>query len=145
MASTRTKKPRKIFIDSSVLIAAAISPTGAGRKIINLGFAKRLDLYVSTDVLEETERNLRLKAPEALDLFFSFRESLSAKVIEPTRRQVLRVAKIIEAKDTPIVAGAIRVKADFLVSYDRKHILQYKKEIKTQFNIKVATPDEVIR
>ncbi len=143
----RAKKSRKrrIFLDSSVLIAAAISLTGAGREIINQGFTNKLDLYISPDVLEETKRNLTLKAPQALNYFYKFQRSLVAKSVQPTLTQIIKAAKIIEAKDAPIVAGAIQAKVDFLVSFDRKHLLLRKKEIEMEFNIKVSTPDKVIK
>lgn len=148
MASTqipsRSKKP-KVFLDSSVLMAAAISSTGNARELINRGFIQELELYISPDVLEETERNLKLKAPQALDKFYDFRESLIAKLVKPTQKQVLEVAKHIEPKDAPIVAGAIFSKADFLVSYDRKHLLQQKEKIKNFFHLLVVTPDEVLK
>ncbi len=145
MVLSRTKKPLKVFIDSSVLIAAAISPSGAGREVINQGFTQQLELYISADVLEETERNLKLKAPQALIYFHKFCESLAITVVKPARTQILKAAKIIESKDVPIIAGAMKSKADFLVSYDRRHILLRKDEIEKEFSIKVATPDEVMK
>ncbi len=140
----RSKKP-KIFVDSSVLMAAAISPTGNARELINQGFTQELELYISSDVLEETERNLKLKVPKALGKFYDFRESLLAKSVKPTQIQVLEAAKQIEPKDAPIIAGAIQAKADFLATYDRKHLLQQKEKIKSIFHLLVVTPDEVVK
>lgn len=93
MTSTQKKKVSKVFIDSSVLIAASISTTGAGREIINQGFTKQLGLYISPDVLEETERNLKLKAPKSLPYFHNFRKSLVAKLVKPHRNLILKAAK----------------------------------------------------
>lgn len=147
MASTRIKKPGspKIFIDSSVLIAAAISPKGNAREIINQGFAKALDLYISPDVLEETERNLKLKAPHALEEFYNFKEAFIAKIVVPPRRLILKVAKLVNIKDAPIVAAAIQTKADFLVTYDQKHLLQCAKNIEKNFKVKTYTPDQFFK
>jgi len=64
-------------------------------------------------------------------------------LVKPTKRQILKATKIIEGKDAPIVAGAIFSKADYLVSFDRKHLLQHKKEIEASFKLKVLTPDKV--
>lgn len=122
MAKKKRKKAAKVFIDSSVLIAAAISPTGSAREILEKGFNKKLILYISNDVLEETERNLELKSSKSLDYFYKFSESLVVTVINPTKNQIRKVIKSIEAKDAPIVAGAISAKADYLVTYDRKHL-----------------------
>lgn len=147
MALNQTRnlsKKKIVFIDSSVLIAAAISPKGRARDLINETFTQKLDLYVSADVLEETERNLKLKAPHGLDYFYTSMQSLSLKIVKPAKRQILKAAKIVVGKDAPILAGAIEEKVDYLVTYDRKHLLSHKEEIKTHFNLQVVTPDEII-
>lgn len=140
----KPSKKRKVFVDSSVLIASAISPTGNARELINLGFTKSLELYISPDVLEETERNLKVKAPQGLNYFYTSISNINFKIIKPTNRQILKAAKIIVGKDAPIVAGAVKASADYLVSYDRKHLLKQKQEIEKDFKLKVVTPDELI-
>lgn len=85
------------------------------------------------------------KAPKALPALQLFLEVLNPEVVSPTRALVLKISKIIELKDAPIVAGAISAKADYLVSFDRKHILQHKEVIRTHFKVKVVTPDELVR
>lgn len=144
MASDRIKIV-KVFIDASVLIAAAISPTGSSRDLILSSFRGKIKVAVSNLVLEETERNLLKKAPQALPAFRLFINVLNPEIVKPTKSMLLKVPKVIDIKDVPILAGAIQSKADFLASFDRKHILQHKKEIETKFNIKVVTPDEVIK
>lgn len=62
-----------------------------------------------------------------------------------SKSKILKTAKIVEAKDAPIVAGAVASKADYLVSYDRKHLLRHKKEIEANFKLKVVTPDEILK
>jgi predicted nucleic acid-binding protein len=144
MASTQTSKLSKAFIDSSVLMAAAISPTGAGRELLNQGFVGQVDLSISTDVLQETERNLQLKAPRALPDFYRFRNALAGKLVQPTRTQILRAARVVEAKDAPIVAAALRAWADYLATYDRRHLLSQRDKIKARFGIAVVLPDEIL-
>lgn len=144
MVSDQTK-PSKIFIDSSVLIAAAISPSGSARDLIMKSFRDDIKVVISNLVLEETQRNLANKAPKALPALQLFLEVLNPEVVNPTKTLVLKVSRVVELKDAPIVAGAISSKADYLVSYDQKHLLQHKKEIEANFKIKVITPDEIVR
>ena len=59
----------RAFLDSSVLIAASYSPAGASREIIRLAIPGAIILVTSDLVLEEVERNLAGKAPEALPAF----------------------------------------------------------------------------
>ena len=144
MASTQTGKTSRVFIDSSVLIAAAISSTGAGRELLNQGFAGHVGLYISTDVLQETERNLQLNAPQALSNFHHFRTALAGNLVQPTRSQILRVARDVEPKDAPIVAAALRARADYVATYDRKHLLSQKQKIEARFGVRVVMPDEIL-
>lgn len=140
----KTDKITKVFIDSSVLIAAAISSQGSARDLIKKSLRGEVEIIISDLVIEETQRNLENKAPQALPVLQLFLESLNPLVISPSKSQVLKISKVIEIKDAPIVAGAMKSKADYLVTYDRKHLLSHKKEIKTNFKLNVVTPDEVV-
>lgn len=68
----------RIFIDSSVFIAAAISQTGHAWGIVETGILRPelITLYCSQYVLLETERNLEEKRPQALYDFRRIRENL---------------------------------------------------------------------
>lgn len=138
------KRIDKVFIDSSVLIAAAISPKGSARDFIIKSFLGVVKIVISDLILEETQRNLINKAPKALPDLQLFLEVLNPEIVSPPKRLVSQVAKVIELKDAPIIAGAIFAKVDYLVSFDRKHLLQHKKEIKKNFKVKVVTPDKLL-
>jgi len=56
----------RVFLDASVLFAAAYSATGASREIIRRAIRGQIECVVSDLVLEEARRNLGAKAPEAL-------------------------------------------------------------------------------
>ncbi len=144
MVSAQTKIP-KVFIDSSVLIAAAISSKGSARNLIINSLNNKFKIVISDLVLEETARNLSNKAPKALPALQLFLETLNPEVVSPNKSLVMEASEVVELKDAPIVAGAVAAKADYLVSFDRKHLLQQKQEIKANFKIKVVTPDELTR
>ena len=135
----------KIFIDSSVLIAAAISSKGSARDLIVKTLHGEFEIIVSDLVIEETQRNLVNKVPKALLALQLIFEALNPEVVNPSKTLILRIAEVIEVKDAAIVAGAILSKANYLVSYDRKHLLQHKQEIGTHFAVKVVTPDELVK
>ncbi len=77
-------------------------------------------------------------------MFETFRNALAAAVIDPPESLVLKVARSITPKDAPIVAAALQAQAQYLATYDRKHLLSQKELIKSHFGITVALPDEVI-
>jgi predicted nucleic acid-binding protein len=144
MASQQTSRVISVFVDSSVLIAAAISATGAGRELILLGLHGDVRLMLSTFVLVETQRNLTRKQPAALPMYELFAETLSSAIVDPPESFVREVARSVEPKDAPIVAAAVQARAEYLATWDRKHLLSRKERIEASFPISVVTPDRVL-
>jgi predicted nucleic acid-binding protein len=144
MASPPASRATSAFVDSSVLIAAAISTHGSARDLILEGLRGERPLYLSSLVLEETERNLRKKRPAVLPAFASFRAVLTASVVDPPAELVQQLAAAIQPKDAPIVAAALHAQAVYLATYDQKHLLSQRDAIRTAFGLVVATPEEIL-
>jgi uncharacterized protein len=102
---------RRIFLDSSVLYAAAFSAIGPARRLLLKGLAGTVALALSDLVLEETKRNLAKNAPETLPYFTIIADLLSPQAVHPTKAAVLKAAQIVHLKDAPIVAAAATAKA----------------------------------
>ena len=134
----------KIFIDSSVLIAACISKTGSARQLIVSSFKSKHEIYISNLVFEETMHNLSDKVPAVVPVFRLLQTNFPFRRSKPSKKLILKVSKSIEWKDAPIVAAAIEIKADYLVTFDKKHLLSKKDIIKNKYHLKVITPDELI-
>lgn len=56
----------RIFFDTSVYIAALISPDGAARELVRLAEAMAIRMVVSEEVITETDRVLIAKFPELI-------------------------------------------------------------------------------
>jgi len=125
-------------------MAAAISRTGRARDLIAAGLRGDYVLHVSTLVLRETEGNIIAKAPHALDMLIYITNALPAPVT-PSLTAVEDAMRLVEPKDAPIVAAAVLVKADYLASYDRRHLLAKRMEIEQAYGIMTATPDDILR
>jgi predicted nucleic acid-binding protein len=136
---------RRIFLDSSVLYAAAFSATGPACRLILKGIAGRVALVISDLVLEETKRNLKKNAPLALPSFHLLADLFSPFIIQPTKAEVLKAAQVVHLKDAPIVAAAAKGKADYLATHDVKHLLSQAQAIDTAYGILVLTPAEILR
>jgi predicted nucleic acid-binding protein len=136
--------PRRIFLDRSVLYAAAFSATGPARRLILKGMEGSVALAISDLVLEETKRNLTKNAPSALPAFYLLADLLSPFIIQPTKAQVLKAAQIVHYKDAPIVAAAVKAKADYLATHDVKHLLSHAKAIADAYMITVLTPADLL-
>lgn len=95
-------------------------------------------------MLEETRRNLADKAPQAIAAFELLTEVLGASVVTPSNAAVRRAAGVVNLKDAPIVAAAIRARADYLATHDVKTLLRYKDEVLARLGVRLVQPHEVL-
>ncbi|MCL4541910.1 MAG: PIN domain-containing protein [Chloroflexi bacterium] len=144
MAFQKTSREIRVFLDSSVIIAAAISAVGAGRELVLQGIQGTLKLSLSTFVLLETETNLQNKQRAALPIFEIFKTALLPDLTDPSPTAVHAATQRITPKDAPIVAAALAAGADYLATYDRKHLLREKAAIQSAYGLNVVTPDEIL-
>jgi predicted nucleic acid-binding protein len=135
---------RRIFLDSSVLYAAAFSATGPARRLILKGLEGSIALSLSDLVLEETRRNLTKNAPSALPYFHVLADLFLPFLTNPTKAHVLKAAQIVHLKDAPIVAAAAKANADYLATHDVKHLLTHAQAIEAAYGITVLAPSELI-
>ncbi len=145
MASANAAKPR-IFIDSSVLFAAALSARGPARELFTQFAIGRCHLLITDLVLEETRRNLAKKGPLSLPALEEFLSSSGLETLrDPPIDRVVEVAGLVELKDAPIVAGALQAKAAFLATHDARHLLQKAEQIRATFGLEVLSPGDVLQ
>lgn len=136
----------RIFLDANVYFSAARSQQGGSNAVCKLIKSKRLELYTTRYILHEAERNIRQKESVSIRIrFYELIATLSPKVVAIDKHSAeSRYAKIIDRKDTHVLEGARVAKADFLVSLDKRHVLNEKvKSSKLPFEI--VTPGELLR
>lgn len=119
-----TQKP-DVFFDASALFAAIFSSTGGARFILKLAEGGAVNLLVSSQVLAEAEGALRRKAPETLGHFALLLDRSRCRVVpNPTMGQIAHWEKVIHYRpDAAVLAAAVAVEADYLVTLDRQHFL----------------------
>lgn len=134
----------RVFLDSSVLISASLSKTGHARDLVLLGADQTIELFVSTYVLEETRRNLEKKARRAIPAFEAFVDMGVLELSHPSIEGTCDVARFIEPKDAPIVAGAIAAMCVYLATFDRQHLLSQAAYIHETWGIDVGDPRKIL-
>lgn len=93
----------RIFLDSSVLIAASASNVGASHAVIVMAEIGLIKAIVSEQVIEECERNLQKKLPKSLETFQLIISKVSPEILpQPSFNEFKQWINIIEAKDAPI-------------------------------------------
>lgn len=110
-----------LFLDANVLFTAAYSAEGNARAILHLAPLSGATVASSTFAVEEAARNLRLKAPAAESEFAILMHSITLAG-GPDRRAVEQASGHgLPDKDVPILAAAIAIRANLLVTGDRRH------------------------
>ncbi len=128
----------RVFLDANILFCAVASPTGGSALVMKLAKARKIEAITSRLVLIEAERNISLKLKKAhLEKFKKLMTELPLVVIpEPSSEEVSSVGKWVHWKDAPILAAALKSKAGFFLTLNRKHILKQEvQEIFQQFII----------
>jgi predicted nucleic acid-binding protein len=134
-----------IFLDSSALIAGAISESGAAHVLLNLGESQDIILTVSEMVIVESERSMAKKSPNNLNDLRSLIRSSNLRIVDnPSNEEVeANLYLISDPKDVPILLAAIKAKVDYLATHNRKHFLEDPK-VAESAGIKIGTPGDVL-
>jgi predicted nucleic acid-binding protein len=109
----------RVFLDANILFSAAKSD-GAVRRMVRLLLQGGHECVADTYVLAEARRNLTAKGTDALDAL----EALTQEVNVATRMHGNAPAKVLAwlpDKDRPVLAAAIALGCDTLVTGDRTH------------------------
>ena len=136
-------KKIKLFIDTSVLIAGTVSVTCASSAILELYEAEVFEMVISEQVLVEADRNFENKFPDLIDKYRAFIKNISPILVnDPSISEVRSCLEVINIKDAPILAAAIRENVDYLITLDIKHF--HCSRVKQKCKFKIVTPREFL-
>ena len=121
-----TPKSRRVFLDTSVVFAAVLSPTGGARKLFQLGEVGILKLLVGPNVLRECDEVVRRKIPASLP---ALAQLLDAGRVEatplPTAKMIELARSLVEYEpDALVLAEAISAEPGWFVTHDKEHFLK---------------------
>lgn len=109
----------RVFLDANILFSAAKSD-GAVRRLLALLVARGHACWVDEYVVEEARRNLAAKFPEGLAALEAQLPALHL-ARGPLASPNLQADLPLPEKDRPVLAAAIRLRCDVLVTGDRTH------------------------
>lgn len=130
-------KKLRLYVDSDVIVSSLISQLGAANLIFNL---KNINLFASNYSEKETKavaERLGLKEAKVNEIFEKKLEIVS---LGDSLKKIKEKFSdyVTDEDDAHIVAGAVKAKAQLLISYNLRH---YKlNKIKTDFGILLMTP-----
>lgn len=108
-----------VFLDANILFSAAKS-AGAVRELLARVRAVGNVLCADTYVVEEARRNLARKGPEALLAFERLLAGLEVAAHHPSSLEP-EVAARVHEKDRPVLAAAVRMRCNVLLTGDQAH------------------------
>lgn len=109
----------RVFLDANILFSAAKSD-GAVRAMLQLLVDRGHDCRADAYVVAEARRNLVAKGPQALDVLDALLADLQIAAAAPAAEQSGELDWLPE-KDRPVLAAAMRLGCEVLVTGDRTH------------------------
>lgn len=136
----------RVFIDSSVLVAACGSKTGASALVLGYCRSHKIEGHITAYAVNEAKKNVFTKMDtikqNRLDQYL---QKASLKYVPPpSSESVEKFSAATASKDVPILAAAADSKTDILVSLDQKHLLTPKAK-QAIHPIKILTPGELVK
>jgi len=108
----------RVFFDANVLFSAAKSD-GAVRALVHRLLEAGHECWVDTYVTEEARRNLAVKGTPALHAFETLIARVHVAAAAPAGRADDADTRWLPQNDRPVLAAAIRLRCDALVTGDR--------------------------
>lgn len=133
-----------VFLDTSVLFAALHSEIGGARTILKLGEAGLVTLWVGPWVLREIEAVLLRQSPQTQPYLALLLAQARVQVSVEASTQMLEqaLAIVAYAGDAQVLAEALTLGVDYLVSLDRKHLVGSPEALQLPFP--VGTPGDFL-
>lgn len=115
----------RVFLDTSVLFAAVWSESGGSRLILKLGEAGAVSLWVGPCVLQEAEAVLKRKSDASRPLMALLLDRARVQVGPEAGTEALNQAQLAikYVPDAQVLAEALELHVDYLVSLDKKHLV----------------------
>jgi predicted nucleic acid-binding protein len=133
----------KVFLDTSVIFAAVLSPNGGARMVFRLGEIEYLQLMAGKQALKECEEVVRRKAPETLPELAVLLDVVNLVVAPEASAEHLERARALVTypPDALILAEALQAEPDWLLSHDHQRLLSVPAEA---LPFRIGTPGDLL-
>ena len=109
----------RLFLDANILFSASKSD-GAVRELLARSLQAGHDLVADQYVVAEARRNLAAYGGEAVATLDVLLTSVDVAAFRDSHLPQ-EIATLLPAKDAPVLAAALRLRCDALVTGDRRH------------------------
>jgi predicted nucleic acid-binding protein len=134
----------RIFFDTSVYIAAVLSPQGAAGQLIRLAEAGIVHMVVSEKVIVETDNVLLLKFPERVQFSRKLWKSLAPEIAAaPSQKELKPFFKKLPKSDARILCAAHMAKVSAFVTWNTKDFMKYN--VEPLIDCPIVVPGECLK
>lgn len=130
----------KLFLDANVLFTAAHNPGGKAAFVIELAGEKYWEVVTSSFAIEEAQRNLEAKFPEALDTFEHLMDGF--KVVPAVFNTPCPIE--LPEKDVPIFLSALGAGCTHLLTGDLKDFGRFMNDPQQTAGVLIQTVAELL-
>lgn len=141
-----TAKRNKVFIDSSILIAATLSHAGGSFYLLTElkdEFSFKINNYVFEEVLRILDTKFGSRPEFKTELFLIIGLANIEILKNPSLRQVKKAEKSINGDDAPILAGAIE-NCLYLLTLDNHFLSENVSKFAIKNHLKILKPKEFL-
>ena len=131
----------KVFLDTSIFLASLRSPRGGSSEVLRYAVAGAVEAFLSDDVVDEVARHIHEVDPALRSLLLQYLAAIPFSVISVTADEVEWAATFTDSKDSFIVASAHKAGADYLVTLDKRHLLNKRAEIEPHVGFQIVRPE----
>ena len=128
----------RLFLDANVLFSVAYNADSRCGQLLAVARAYRMSLYSSRYCMDEAKRNITKKAPMAQAHLVGVFNKINIAPEGGTEQINMAQLQMIHPKDAPVLAAAIALHADVLVTADKAHFGHlYNKHI---YGVTIVSP-----
>ncbi len=134
----------KVFCDTSVLLASLRSPRGGASELLRSAVVEVVAAFLSDDGIEEVARHVHEVGPDLRALFLTHLATIPFTTVSVPADEVQWAASFTAAKDSPLVAAAKLAGVDYLVTVDKRHLLDKKAQIEPNVGFDIVRPGDLL-
>ena len=133
----------RVFFDTSVYIAALLSPKGAAGELIRLAEARAIAMVVSERVVIESDEVLSAKFPSLIQDSRLLWKNLAPEITpEPDKKTLTQFKNCLPSADAAILGAAYKAKIDAFVTWNTRDFM--KAGIKKLVDFPIVVPGDCL-
>jgi len=135
--------PPDVFLDTSVIFAAVLSPDGGARMVLRLGESRLVRLWIGRQVLRECQAVIQRKAADSLPYMALLLDTAKVQIGAEASPGSLEQARALVAylPDATVLAEAIESQPDWFLTHDHQHYMKVPIE---KLPFRVGTPGDFL-